>query len=212
MKIIPAILTDDSDVLEKMIRQAEAYADYIQIDVVDGRFVNRPKTITAHILAKIKTRIKIEVHLMVKNPEIYIEDFKRAGAKKIVFHSEKEETLSPEKVIEKIRATGLEVGLAVSPETPVSKIEDLLDKVDSVLFLSVHPGSQSQEFIPWVLDKIAELKRRRPDLEVGLDGGIKLSNVKKVEETGADFVCVGSGIFGKGNPKKNFCDFHARLR
>ncbi len=211
MKIIPAILTSDPDALKRMINQAEAFTDYVQVDIVDGKFVDKPTSITAHDLARIRTSLQMEAHLMVIDPDKYVEAFKRAGVRKIVFHCEETASPSPKRVVEEIRALGLEVGVAISPETPLSKLEGLSDTVDSVLFLSVHPGSQNQKFIPQVLGKVSELRNKKPSLETGLDGGIKLSNIKKVAESGVDFVCVGSGIFGQGDSKKNFFDFQSCL-
>src|SRR3989338_5636666 len=111
MKIIPAILTDKPEELRKMITQAEDFCDLAQIDIMDGRFVPS-KSISAEDMMKIKTNLKLEVHLMVEEPTKYLEAFKRAGAKRIVFHYESKE--SPSAVIMKIRALGLEAGIAIN--------------------------------------------------------------------------------------------------
>ena len=139
---------------------------------------------------------------MVLHPEAYLEDFQRAGTQKIVFHYEA--TDSPREVISLVRNIGLRVGLAVNPETPVSAILPLVSEVDSVLFLSVNPGFYGSKFIPEVLDKIVEFRNAQPDLEIGIDGGIKESNIAQIAQSGVDVICVGSAIFQQPQPGESF--------
>ncbi len=200
-RIVPAILTDDPGKLKAMVRQAEAFTTYVQFDIMDGQFVPS-RSITCQQLAAVFMKLGWEAHLMVEHPEEYIECFKQAGAQKIVFHYEA--TPSPEKVISQARDLGLGVGLALNPETPVSAILTLADDVDSVLFLSVHPGFYGSQFIAEVLDKVAELGRARPSLEIGIDGGIKEANIARVARSGVDVIYIGSAIFLKTNPAESF--------
>jgi ribulose-phosphate 3-epimerase len=175
-----------------MLEQSEKFTDYIQLDIMDGKFVPS-RSITWDQMAAIKTRLKWEVHLMVEQPEKQLENFGKAGAKKAIFHFEA--TPAPRTVISAARKLGLQVGLAVNPETPISKIKPLTAEVDSVLFLSVHPGFYGAQFIPETLDKIAALRQARPDLIISIDGGIKEKNITQVSQSGVNEICVGSAIF-----------------
>ena len=199
--IIPAILTDNPKDLEKMIRQAEQFTDYAQIDIMDGKFVPS-KSIIASDLAKIKTNLFLEAHLMVSQPQNYIQDFKKAGAKKIIFHFEA--TKKPLEAIKAIKDAGLKAGLAINPGTKNSQISQLVEKIESVLFLSVNPGFYGAKFIPEVIDKAREFKRLFPSVQTGIDGGMKLDNVRLASEIAIDYICVGSAIFSKEDPGESF--------
>lgn len=201
MKIIPAILTDKPEELRKMITQAEDFCDLAQIDIMDGRFVPS-KSISAEDMMKIKTNLKLEVHLMVEEPTKYLEAFKRAGAKRIVFHYESKE--SPSAVIMKIRALGLEAGIAINPETPIADIEKFFRGIDILLFLSVNPGFYGSKFLPEVCEKAKALKDRKEKPVIAMDGGIKADNILLIRDSGVDIACVGSGIYGKGDAKQNY--------
>jgi ribulose-phosphate 3-epimerase len=196
-RIVPAILTDDPQALAKMVRQAETYADFAQVDIMDGRFVPS-NSIVCHDITAVSPKLRWEAHLMVKQPEEQLQCFARAGAEKIVFHLEA--TSSPSRIIKLIRHLGLKVGLAVNPETPLTTTLSLADSVDSVLFLTVHPGFYGAKFLPEVLDKVVELRSRKPNLEIGVDGGIKEGNVAEVAKKGVDYICVGSAIFVQPDP------------
>jgi ribulose-phosphate 3-epimerase len=139
---------------------------------------------------------------MVHHPENYLEGFRQAGAQKLVFHYEA--TPSPREAISLVRGLGLGVGLAVNPETPVSAILPLVSEVDSVLFLSVHPGFYGGKFIPEVLDKVIEFRSARPDVEIGIDGGIKEGNIAQIARAGVDVIYVGSAIFLQPQPDESF--------
>jgi len=200
-EVVPAILTDDPDALKVMVRQAEGFTSYVQFDIMDGQFVPS-RSITHQHLSALNTRLKWEVHLMVNNPESYVAGFKQAGAQKVVFHYET--TSSPRKVISQVKDLGLKVGLAVNPETSVSTIYPLVAEVDSVLFLAVNPGFYGSQFIPEVLDKVTELRNAVPTMEIGVDGGIKESNIAQVAQAGVDIIYVGSAIFLQPKPGESF--------
>ena len=200
-KVVPAILTEDPEALETMVRQAESFTTYVQFDIMDGRFVPS-RSITAEHLTALRTKLSWEAHLMVEYPEDYLEGLLKAGAQKIVFHYEA--TSSPQEVISQARNLGLKVGLAINPETGVSTILPLASKVDSVLFLTVNPGYYGSQFKPEVLDKVAELRRRQPEIEIGVDGGIKESNIALVARVGVDVIYVGSAIFLQPPPAESF--------
>jgi len=168
-RVVPAILTEDPEALEAMVRQAEGFTTYVQFDIMDGRFVPS-RSITHEHLAALPLKLNWEAHLMVQCPEDYLADLHQAGAQKVVFHYEA--TPSPQEVISQARHLGLEVGLALNPETPISAIISLASTVDSVLFLTVHPGFYGAKFIPEVLEKVAEFHSAQPDTATGVDGGI----------------------------------------
>lgn len=200
-RVVPAILTDDPEALETMVRQAESFTSYVQIDIMDGRFVPS-RSIGWQELVALSPKLEWEAHLMVERPQKYLEGFRKAGAGKVVFHYEA--TPSPMEIISLVRDIGLKVGLAVNPETPLKSILPLADKVDSVLFLTVNPGFYGSPFLPEVLDKVAEFGNACPEVEIGVDGGIKESNIAQIARVGIDAICVGSAVFMQPDPGKSF--------
>ena len=199
--VVPAILTDEPKALETMVRQAETFASYVQFDIMDGKFVPS-RSITREHLASLSTTLNWEAHLMVHHPEAYFNGLQQAGAQKVIFHYEA--TSTPQDVIASARNLGMEVGLAVNPETVVSAFLPLASEVDSVLFLSVHPGFYGSKFIPEVLDKVVELRSKMPDMEIGIDGGIKENNISQIARSGVDVIYVGSAIFLQSHPDESF--------
>ncbi len=201
IRLVPAILTEDPKILETMIRLAETFTDYVQVDVMDGQFVPS-RSISWADMEGLSMKLKWEVHLMVRHPEEYLEGFRRAGAQRAIFHYEAGQ--SPQKVITAVRALGLEAGLAVNPETPVSAILSLVGDLDSVLFLSVNPGFYGSQFIPEVIAKIIELRRLRPEIEIGIDGGIKEANITEVARSGVNLIYVGSAVLLQPQPAESY--------
>lgn len=199
--IVPAILTDGARALELMVRQAEAFTSYVQFDIMDGQFVPS-HSVNCQQLAAVPKKLDWEAHLMTISPEEHLDCLRKAGAGKVVFHFEA--APSPEAVIAQARDLGLGVGLAVNPETPVSAFLPLAGAVDSVLFLTVHPGFYGSPFLPEVLEKVAQLRRAMPDMEIGVDGGIKESNVAQIARLGVDSIYVGSAIFLQSDPAACF--------
>ncbi len=201
IRIVPAILTADPMELEKLVRQAESFTDFAQIDIMDGQFVPSNSVTCGHVAA-VKIKISWEAHLMVRHPENCLADFYRAGAGKIVFHYEA--TPDPPTIIRQIRGLGAKAGLAVNPETPIKAFSHLVKDVDSVLFLAVHPGFYGAAFIPEVLDKIKDFRKTYPDMETGIDGGVKEDNIVAIAQSGVDFICIGSALFRHPHPAEAF--------
>lgn len=199
--VVPAILTNDPVALETMVRQTETFADYVQFDFMDGQFVPS-RSVTEKNVAVLSMNLTWEAHLMVLQPEDYLSEFGKAGAQKVIFHYEA--TTTPLKFIARARKLGLQVGLAINPETAVAAIEPLIPRVDSVLLLAVHPGFYGAKFIPEVLDKAAALHGLYPDLEVGLDGGVKENNIAQIARTGVNVVYVGSAIYLQPEPAASY--------
>jgi ribulose-phosphate 3-epimerase len=204
-RIVPAILTESPAALVSMLKQAATFTDWVQIDVMDGLFVPS-LSITAEDIGAARIKIEWEAHLMVCNPEKYIEEFRFAGAKRIVVHYEAVKDAAVD-VIENITSMGMQAGLAVNPETQLSELEpNLIKRLDSVLFLSVQPGFYGAKFIPEVLDKIGLFRRLYPEIAVGIDGGIKSANVTEVARCGVNEICVGSAVFSQPEPAASFSE------
>ncbi len=201
IKVVPALLTDNPSALETMVRQAESFATYVQMDIMDGQFVPS-RSITWEHLANLAMKLSWEAHLMVRHPEKYLPGFHQAGARKVLFHYEA--TSSPRQVIAQARDLNLEVGLAINPETAVSTILPLADEVDSILLMTVNPGFYGSKFIPEVMDKVVELRKARPDIEIGVDGGVKESNIAQIARAGVDVIYVGSAIFRHPQPGESY--------
>jgi ribulose-phosphate 3-epimerase len=201
IRIVPAILTEDPAELEKMVRLAENFADSAQFDIMDGKFVPS-RSVSFKQIAALKTKLPWEAHLMVVHPEDYLDNFHRAGAKKIVFHFEA--TSTPRLVIRLIQKLGMQAGLAINPETPLKNFSNLVKQVDSVLFLSVNPGFYGAKFIPEVLEKITALRKAGPETEIGIDGGIKENNIAEIARTGVNVIYIGSAVFLQPDPAASY--------
>jgi ribulose-phosphate 3-epimerase len=184
-----------------MVRRAETFTTWVQMDIMDGKFVPS-RSITHEHLAALPMKLIWEAHLMVQSPERYLKGFQRAGAQKVVFHYEA--TSSHNEVVALARDLGLEVGIALNPNTAASAVTPLLPELDSVLLLSVHPGFYGREFIPEVLGKVAELRAIRPHMEIGMDGGVKNGNISQIAESGVDVIYVGSAILGQPQPAEAY--------
>ena len=213
--LAPSILAADFKELGRQIRTTEENgAAYLHFDVMDGMFVPSI-SFGMPVLASIQGAGSqvMDVHLMVQEPIRHIEDFKKAGADLITVHLEACEDVKA--TLEKIRSCGLRVGLSICPETEGGAVRDYLKEVDMILVMSVHPGFGGQKFIPESLDKIRLIRRMADEqglsLDIEVDGGIYLSNVREVLEAGANVIVAGSAVFG-GDPGKNTKDFMKILR
>lgn len=206
--IVPAILTDKKDELIAMVNSCSSFCDYIQIDVMDGQFV-ASKSILLDDLRGLNFSIKSEAHLMVNEPLKWLEVFQQLGSNKIIYHFEIKDNHPA--IIDSIKKQNLKVGLAINPSTQISDFKFLIEKVDSILFLSVIPGFYGSEFIPDVLNKIKEFKKLYPNKYTGIDGGVKLNNVRDVAASGVDYICIGSAILKSKNPEETYLKIKALL-
>ena len=201
IQVVPAILTDEPNSLRDMLSVAETFTDFVQIDIMDGAFVSS-KSITAQDIFEVNPSLKWEAHLMINNPEMYVNDYARAGAQKIIFHYEA--TQSHDKIINTIHNAGLQAGMAINPDTEISTLDSLVKDLDSVLFMSVIPGYYGSKFIPEVLNKIRAFCNKYPNVPVGIDGGIKENNIETVAKSGVNYICVGSAVFCQDNPAESY--------
>jgi ribulose-phosphate 3-epimerase len=201
IELIPSILSADFTRLGEQVREVEAAgAQRIQIDVMDGHFVPNI-TMGPMVVEAVRrcTKLPLEVHLMITNPQEYIETFAQAGADVIIVHQEVCPHLH--RVIQQIKATGKQAGVALNPSTPVFLLQDVLSLLDMVLIMTVNPGFGGQDFIPETLTKITTLhqmiKRHGLHCDIEVDGGIHEKTVPQVVQAGANLLVAGSAIYNK---------------
>ncbi len=202
-KIAPSILSADFSRLADEVRAVErAGADVIHVDVMDGHFVPNI-TIGPLVVQGLKklTSLPLDVHLMIENPERYVEAFAQAGGSWITVHAE----TCPhfKRLIKKVRQLNARPGIVLKPATPLKTLFPVLDEIDLVLIMSVNPGFGGQSFIPSTLKKIERLRKivdqNRYSLEIEVDGGVKVENIREVSMAGSDIFVVGTGIFKTEN-------------
>jgi len=201
IELVPSILSADFTHLGEQVREAEAAgAQRIQVDVMDGHFVPNI-TMGPMVVEAVRrcTKLTLEAHLMITNPQEYIETFAQAGADVIIVHQEVCPHLH--RVIQQIKATGKQAGVALNPSTPVFLLQDILSLLDMVLIMTVNPGFGGQDFIPETLPKITTLyqmiKRHGLHCDIEVDGGIHEKTVPQVVQAGANLLVAGSAIYNK---------------
>ena len=210
-KLSPSILSADFANLQSEIEKVEkAGVEYLHIDVMDGEFVPNI-TLGAPIVKAIRKHSKLvfDVHLMIIKPHRHIEEFAKAGADIITVHSEAVEDLG--ECISFIKSFGVKAAVSVKPKTPIEVIYPYLNELDMVLIMSVEPGFGGQSFIEEMYEKIVKLRneidKRCLNVEIEVDGGANLSNIKAIIESGVDVVVAGSAIFGSQNIEQAVKDF-----
>lgn len=210
-RLAPSILSADFSRLEEQIKLIEkAGAQVIHIDVMDGHFV--PNISFGAVVMKSllgKTKMPFDVHLMIEDPDRYLEDFATDSTEIITVHAEACPHLH--RTIQHIKSLGIRAGVSLNPATPLSALDAIIEEIDLVLLMSVNPGFGGQKFIPSSLNKIKALKKlkdnRNPKLEISVDGGINLDNVKTVTDAGAELVVAGSSVFGAPDIGKRVKEF-----
>lgn len=207
IKIAPSILSADFTRLGEEINNVEkAGADMIHIDVMDGHFV--PNITIGPLVVKAckkATKLPLDVHLMIENPDRYIPDFAKAGADIITIHAEASKNLFED--IELIKQNNAKPGVVVNPKTPIESVYEVLDKIDMILIMSVNPGFEGQKFMPEVLDKIRKLKKEIDNrgliIDIEIDGGINETTAKEAINAGANILVAGSAIFYSDNYRES---------
>lgn len=202
VQIIPAVLAASEEQYQKDISKLASSESleggWVHIDFADNKFVQN-QTIGPEVIAKYPDNFSKEAHLMVLNPKDWIDGLIEAKFSRVIIHIEAE---GVDECIDYAKDKGLEVGLAIKDETEIEKLESYLDKINTVLIMSIVPGFQGQPFLPNALKKVMEIKERGWGIRVGLDGSVKDDNIKEIILTGADFVIVGSYLL-KGNIDEN---------
>lgn len=209
--LAPSILAADFTQLGTEVAECEKNGiKWLHIDVMDGIFVpNISFGTVAYEKLRGQSGLFFDVHLMITEPERYIDRFIKAGADGITFHIEATE--KPLECIDIIKKAGKRAAVSICPETPVSKIADILDRVDMVLVMSVHPGYGGQSYIPEVNSKISELRALKgEELDIQVDGGIYKENIKNVIDCGANVIVAGTAVF-KGNIADNIRGLEAAV-
>ncbi len=203
-KVAPSVLAADFRNLRDEIEMVNlSQADWFHLDVMDGRFVPNISfgMLVIEAIKKMATK-PLDVHLMIVEPEKYIEQFRAAGADVITVHYEACPHLH--RTLEQIRATGSKAGVALNPHTPVSVLEDVLEMTDLVCLMSVNPGFGGQKFIYQTLPKVKKLREMLDERNVStlieIDGGVGLQNAESLLQAGADVLVAGSSVFGARDP------------
>ena len=195
IKIAPSILSADLTKVNKEIKEVEKYSDLIHVDIMDGIFVP-PTTVDSNFVKTIKTKIPLDVHLMVHEPSnSYIKDFIDAGAYSITIHEEA--CRNPANQIEFIKKNKIKSAISIKPNTSLDKIKKYLDVVDMVLVMTVEPGWAGQKFIQETMQKVEELRKLKPKLDIEVDGGINPYTARIALDAGANVFVAGTSIFGK---------------
>lgn len=216
-RLSPSILAADFGALkEDMLLAEEAGAESFHFDIMDGHFVPNI-SYGADLVSSLRkdSQAFFDVHLMVDNPDFYFPIFKKAGADRISFHVEA--TAHVDRSLQAIKELGMEAGLVLNPATPLLFLEEILPSCSYVLLMSVNPGFGGQKFIPYTLDKVKRLRKmaeeRGVDLEIGIDGGVSVSNIQEIVEMGANFIVAGSSIFSKKDEiKERVQAFHRFIK
>jgi len=209
-KLIPVINTKTTQKLKERIKLLKNFDGVFQIDIADGRFIswktwNRPGTLKK--IKKIKG--KFELHLMVFNPEQVLPDWLESFPKRVIIHCEAIKDFSY--IYKLCHEAGVELGIAINPETPFSVIDKYLNKIDIVVMLGVTPGPSGQKFEWFVLDRIQKFKTKYPKVLCEIDGGVNEDNLEEIKKSGVDFVAIGSAIFDSEDPLERISYFKKGL-
>lgn len=212
IKIAPSLLSADFVRLADEVKAAEdSGVDMLHLDIMDGHFVPNI-TIGPGVVEAIRkiTKLPLDVHLMISDPDKFLNDFIKAGADFLTVHVEA--VIHLHRTIQYIKDNNIKVGVSLNPATPIYTLDNILNDIDMVLIMTVNPGFGGQAFIPSMLEKIKSLKKfiesKGQNVLIEVDGGVKLDNAKIIAEAGVDILVIGSAFFGSGN----YQEFMKQLR
>jgi len=212
IQIMPSILAADQGRLAEDCRRAEAAgADQLHVDIMDARFVRNLSLSSLQTqAARDAVRIPLNVHLMMMEPQYYLEDYQKAGAVTLLIHAEARCKVF--ELLVKIRALGMRAGLTLNPETPAEAVFEALEEglLDEVLCMSVHPGFGGQRYLDYIEPKLIEIRRRAPELDLAIDGGISDQTVEQAAACGVNLFVAGSYLFGAPDMPAALADLRER--
>lgn len=185
--IIPSIIAKEQDEFEALVKKAESVAQLMQLDIMDGEFV--PNDSLAFEFLMPQTESKFEAHMMVNDPELWIDKFSDHADTLI---PPIESCEDPMKIIELVKSMGKRVGFALNPATPIESITGFIDEIDQVIIMTVEPGFYGSAFVPQTLEKVRKLRKLRPDLDIEVDGSMNPDTIKQAYAAGANKFVVGS--------------------
>ncbi len=202
IEVIPTIIAKDFQELKEKVKKVEPYVDWVQLDIMDGQFVDNVTWNNPADLENLETNLKLEVHLMTAKPEEHLDAWIEAGVKRIIFHYEA--TDKHKEIIKKIKDAGLGAGIAINPETPIDVLDQFFQIPNSkfqilILVMTVPPGRGGQKFLEETLPKIKNLREKYPHVNIGVDGGINLESAPQVIQAGANILASGSGVYKSDN-------------
>ncbi len=200
VEIIPAILAKDEKDFRHKVEAVTDLCQTVQIDVMDGQFVENSTWADPSYLERNPLAMDCEVHLMVAEPEAHLEGWSRAKCVRALIHAESVKDLPA--ALKAVKMYGMEPGIAINPETPISAIADAIEHASVVQVMGVKPGAMGRPFQPVALDKVRELRAKYPDLIIEVDGGVNVGTARELAEAGADRLVSGSAVFGNGSPAK----------
>lgn len=216
-ELVPVIFVKTFDELKEKLALVEGKVETVQLDVADGVFVNNETFWQSEDLVKLETKLFLEAHLMVSEPQQVLNRWLDSPVGRVILHWEAinkifNDQFSIFNLIESVHDKKKKIGIALNPETSIDVLGDFINNIDLVLIMSVHPGFSGQEFLPEVLPKISALRKNYPNVRIEVDGGVNLQNAGQLIDAGADILVIGSAIFSSQSPEDVIKEFNEKCK